>query len=133
MQTFLPFPDFKKSLLFLDNKRLGKQRVEAKTLLDGKWQNHPASKMWRGYETALAVYYNESLHVWEKKGGQNIKLKPVIIVEQTFEMPWWFGYREFHLAHLRALYAKWHGGHYAYLWPLDKPNFYKGVTKWVEK
>jgi hypothetical protein len=29
MQTFLPYPDFRESLESLDNKRLGKQRVEA--------------------------------------------------------------------------------------------------------
>jgi hypothetical protein len=29
MQTFLPYPDFRESLQVLDNKRLGKQRVEA--------------------------------------------------------------------------------------------------------
>jgi len=29
MQTFLPYPDFKKSLQTLDYRRLGKQRVEA--------------------------------------------------------------------------------------------------------
>ena len=28
MQIFLPFSDFKESLKVLDNKRLGKQRVE---------------------------------------------------------------------------------------------------------
>ena len=29
MQTFLPYPDIQKSLESLDNKRLGKQRVES--------------------------------------------------------------------------------------------------------
>ena len=29
MQTFLPYPDFKKSLQTLDYRRLGKQRIEA--------------------------------------------------------------------------------------------------------
>ena len=28
MQTFLPYPDFAESAKVLDNKRLGKQRVE---------------------------------------------------------------------------------------------------------
>lgn len=35
MQTFLPYPDFLKSLMVLDYRRLGKQRVEAKQLLKG--------------------------------------------------------------------------------------------------
>jgi len=33
MQTFLPFPDFAESAKCLDNRRLGKQRVEAKQIL----------------------------------------------------------------------------------------------------
>jgi hypothetical protein len=35
MQTFLPYPDMQKSLLSLDWRRLGKQRLEAKQLLKG--------------------------------------------------------------------------------------------------
>ena len=56
MQTFLPYDDFVLSLDCLDYRRLGKQRVEAMQLLNamkrekGGWINHPATKMWRGYE-----------------------------------------------------------------------------------
>ena len=35
MQVFLPYPDFKKSLESLDDKRLGKQRVETYQLIAG--------------------------------------------------------------------------------------------------
>lgn len=71
------------SLRCLDNKRLGKQRVEAfqiwNTLQflrlhpDGidpltkrrrGWTNHPAVRMWRGFEDALAVYIVIACHVW---------------------------------------------------------------------
>lgn len=42
MQTFLPYPDFKQSAACLDNKRLGKQRVEClqilKALACGQYQ-----------------------------------------------------------------------------------------------
>lgn len=54
MQTFLPYPSFRESAKCLDNKRLGKQRVECiqiiKAINNPKygWQNHPAVKMWRG-------------------------------------------------------------------------------------
>ena len=34
MQTFLPYPDFKKSASCLDYKRLGKQRVEGLQILN---------------------------------------------------------------------------------------------------
>jgi hypothetical protein len=61
MQTFLPFKDFALSAAVLDQKRLGKQRVETmqimKVLLQGGgWANHPAVKMWAGYEITLLDY-----------------------------------------------------------------------------
>jgi hypothetical protein len=57
MQTFLPYADFAKSMSALDPSRLGNQVYrEGMTLLRGGWPNHPASKMWRGYESALARY-----------------------------------------------------------------------------
>ena len=34
MQTFLPHPEFDESAACLDYKRLGKQRLEAKTIID---------------------------------------------------------------------------------------------------
>jgi len=36
MQTFLPYPDFLQSLQSLDNKRLGKQRVETFQILNAQ-------------------------------------------------------------------------------------------------
>lgn len=57
MQTFLPVENFSLSMSFLDNVRLGNQIYrEGKTLLDGKWPNHPACKMWVGHERTLAYY-----------------------------------------------------------------------------
>lgn len=64
MQTFLPFKDFHKSAQALDSKRLNKQILEGYQILkvlsndDPKaaWRNHPAVKMWRGYEGQLWLY-----------------------------------------------------------------------------
>lgn len=57
MQTFLPYSDFSNSMRCLDNLRLGNQVYrEGLTLIRGGWPNHPASKMWRGYECSLAHY-----------------------------------------------------------------------------
>ncbi len=68
MQIFLPYPDMRKSLQALDNKRLGKQRVETYQIisaitrrpkLDGTpykgWLNHPCTVMWRDYVPALGI------------------------------------------------------------------------------
>ena len=56
MQTFLPYSDFEKTARCLDNKRLGKQRVETLQILNDSWPNHPATKMWRNYKGCLAEY-----------------------------------------------------------------------------
>lgn len=62
MQSFLPYPDFARSARVLDDRRLGKQRVEAlqiyRALTREKygWRNHPAVLMWRSYDEALIAY-----------------------------------------------------------------------------
>ncbi|HEY9473227.1 MAG TPA: MSMEG_6728 family protein, partial [Mycobacteriales bacterium] len=62
MQTFLPYPGFTDCAGVLDQRRLGKQRVEALQVLRGLtvpdygWRHHPAVKMWAGYEEALVRY-----------------------------------------------------------------------------
>jgi hypothetical protein len=119
MQTFLPNPNFTLSARILDNKRLGKQRVEAKQIMEINlaiqnptlwgidysnkklfkygngyelgydsvtgfyghstvkyyreknkipWENHPAVRMWRGYEIALAYYGATMCREWIKRG-----------------------------------------------------------------
>jgi hypothetical protein len=64
----------------LDNKRLGKQRLEsiqiASCLLikETRWKNHPAVKMWKGNEHYLIhVYLCEILTEWIKRGFKNEK------------------------------------------------------------
>ena len=74
MQTFLPFPDFDRSAQALDNRRLGKQRVEALQILRALtyptygWKNHPAVLMWAGYEEALVAYALAVCREWCGRG-----------------------------------------------------------------
>ena len=81
MQTFLPYPSFSESAKALDYRRLGKQRVETKQILmalrgESKgWVNHPAVKMWRGYETALAVYGMTMCKEWISRGYKDTLLQ----------------------------------------------------------
>lgn len=149
MQTFLPYPNIKKSLKCLDSKRLGKQRVEAFQLLcaldfgpalneriirTGKldkprgWVNHPATKMWVGHEYALAEYYNESIIEWINRGFNNT-LQPLFLLAD-YEYPEWFGDPYFHRSHKSNLLRK-APEHYAqfgwdvppdleYIWPTTK-------------
>ena len=74
MQTFLPYADFAQSAAVLDRQRLGKQRVEAKQIYlaltqpDYGWKNHPATKMWQNWETALASYGKVICLEWRRRG-----------------------------------------------------------------
>jgi hypothetical protein len=82
MQTFIPVPSFEETAAILDNRRLGKQRVEAKQILlalgvpvgehDGKassrWRHHPAVRMWLGFERCLAHYAIAVCREWRSRG-----------------------------------------------------------------
>lgn len=119
MQTFLPFPSFKQSAQVLDMKRLGKQRVEVLQLLNALgpegagWANHPAAKMWRGYEMSLAHYGLVVCKVWISQGYndtcfgkiRNTIGRPVSAII-TAEKPPWFGDYHFHLSHRSNLLRK---------------------------
>ena len=74
MQTFVPYADFEITMRTLDNKRLGKQRVEviqivrALTVPGYAWSSHPAVLMWKGYEEALGRYGLTACAVWTERG-----------------------------------------------------------------
>jgi hypothetical protein len=109
MQTFLPYPDFKKSLQALDYRRLGKQRVEAYQIIraikyGGGYRNHPAVKMWRGHINALKLYYNLSLDEWAERGYRNNMRK--MPIRGKIAYPQWFGRKNFHAAHRSNLLRK---------------------------
>ena len=110
MQTFLPNSDFKTSVKCLDNMRLGKQRVEAMQILNallyGKgWVNHPATKMWKGYEPALMYYHDLAIQEWVCRGFNNTmtEYEPDVL---TIIYPPWFGNEDFHKSHQSNLMRK---------------------------
>ena len=132
MQTFLPHTDFKTSAQFLDNKRLGKQRVEAKQILnillnrtDKKgWRNHPAVLMWRGFEDALKLYYNHCVLEWISRGFKNTM--PLEIISDDINYPIWYTdtFCSFHRATLLYKNFDWYKRFnwvekpkYEYFWP----------------
>lgn len=83
MQTFLPSLSFEQSARWLDSRRLGKQRVEClqilKALTDSNygWQNHPAVKMWRGYEYYLVDYALGICDAWIERGYKDSCAKKI--------------------------------------------------------
>lgn len=121
MQTFLPYPSFYQSASCLDYRRLGKQRVEAKQLLNifqklrenpnakVAWMNHPAFKMWVGYENALKVYHNIMIMEWKMRGYRNTM---PYLDTQVITYPPWYGDEKFHASHRSNLLRKdpvWYG------------------------
>lgn len=131
MQTFLPLPDMHESVSVLDDRRLGKQRVEALQILntlEGRsqgWRNHPAVKMWRGHEHALRTYHNLCIAEWVHRGFRN-NMRLMEEVGGHPLMPDWFGIPEFHASHRSNLLRK-DPGHYGWFgWsePADLPYYW---------
>lgn len=119
MQTFLPYADFAESAAVLDYRRLGKQRVEVKQLLlalgvpvgehtpkQSSWTNHPAAKMWRGFENCLADYGACICREWRARGYSDTLLPQFEALASAPLPPSWLGNVEFHLSHQSNLKRK---------------------------
>jgi len=132
MQTFMPYADFKKIAECLDYRRLGKQRVEARQIIDilekydiGEdisklpWGNHPAVRMWVGYTDKLKLYYNHIVREWISRGYKNNMEFYNVVLDSP--LPPWFGRKDFHNAHKSKLLQKDYEFYKKYNWnvPLD--------------
>lgn len=115
MQTFLPYPDFMKSARALDYRRLGKQRVEARQIIDilegdtksNAWRSHPAVRMWRGHEAALKEYFNCVSREWADRGyTHNMGFYSSVQQGISLTMPPWIGNETFHRSHQSNLVRK---------------------------
>ena len=145
MQTFLPYADFKKSAECLDYRRLGKQRLEAKQIIDllekhdaGEdisklgWGNHPAVRMWIGHTYLLKAYYNEILDEWIRRGYKNnMKHYDIPISDDwlnpyaPYEQPPWRFRKDFHDAHKSKLLQKDYEYYKQFEWDVDLNLEYK--------
>jgi hypothetical protein len=161
MQTFLPKSsnDFTEIAKTLDNKRLHKQSLEAWQILmvlveldpQGNhrtpkgWVNHPAVKMWRGNEVALAVYAVAMTEEWKRRGYKTtIDSKVMATILSAYEqhltdmavaLPDWMSnpkmFEEIASTHRQALLAKDYAWYSQFGWPEDTgvaPNSY--IYKW---
>jgi hypothetical protein len=97
MQTFLPYKDFDKSAQALDSKRLNKQILECYQILKvlsnpdprAGWRNHPAVKMWRGYEHLLLNYTMTMVAEADKRGIKTDKnVANIMALCETEGMYW---------------------------------------------
>ena len=138
MQTFLPYPSFAQSAACLDWRRLGCQRKEAQQIIlalenpSYGWQNHPAVKMWRGYERSLALYGVTVCGEWRNRGyNDNLLtffLDKYLDGERREDIyPEWIGNEAFHRSHRANLLRKdpvWYGKYWTeditlpYIWPV---------------
>ncbi len=127
MQTFLPYPDFEATARALDDRRLGKQRVEALQILRALtrpvygWKHHPAVLMWAGHEEALASYGVAMCREWRRRGHADTCERTIVDdalaggVGQVREqrqlagarlLPPWLGDEALHRSHRSALVRK---------------------------
>lgn len=116
MQTFMPYPDFRDSARCLDDRRLGKQRVEALQILNALtnpeakgWRNHPCTRMWRGHEIVLVHYGVAVCEEWIRRGFRDTvrdKLLARLPGLRGDEPPSWIGDERLHAAHRASLLRK---------------------------
>jgi hypothetical protein len=137
MQTFLPYADFSESAKVLDTKRLGKQRVECLQILNALrsdrpagWTNHPATRMWRGYEDALIDYAQTICKEWFNRGYEDSVFDKLEALRsgKPMVLPPWLGNQKLHLSHQSNLLRKdpvhygkfgWTVDHlFPYWWPV---------------
>lgn len=105
MQTFLPHKDFADVAHCLDSKRLNKQILESYQILKvlsnpsptAGWRNHPAVKMWRGYEYKLFDYAMIMISEADARGIKTDKnlsnlceLRDQYRFDWGMRLPWWF-------------------------------------------
>lgn len=127
MQTFLPWADFERSAAVLDDRRLGKQRVEtlqvlrALTVPGYGWRNHPAVLMWKGYEEALVAYGRAVCVEWCRRGKADTchdkiladarsvgidRVRPQAELAAAGALPPWLGDETLHRSHRSSLRTK---------------------------
>lgn len=121
MQTFLPYESFAESASELDRARLGKQRVETLQILQAlnksknqsmekvAWINHPATRMWNGYEPYLVNYGIAICEEWISRGYNDTCLGKIASLGELFpqsDAPWWIGDERLHVSHRAMLYSK---------------------------
>ena len=161
MQTFLPYPQFCRSAQVLDDRRLGKQRVEALQILralhidDYGWRYHPAVAMWRGLACALVSYGEAVVAEWVSRGYRD-QVGPKLAefcpqagpsqeaLAARGRVPPWLGWGAFHRSHQSALVRRY-PGHYRrhfpdvpddlpYVWPEPTERAPEGpepLSSWV--
>jgi hypothetical protein len=90
------------------------------------WHNHPAAKMWRGYENALVSYGLDCCAEWIERGYKDTcmgKIESYWDGTANQDQPPWLGNPDFHAAHRSNLLRKdpIHYGQEGWTEPNDLP------------
>ncbi|MCA1836270.1 MAG: MSMEG_6728 family protein [Actinobacteria bacterium] len=152
MQTFLPYPDFAASAAVLDDRRLGKQRVEALQVLRAVtrstygWKHHPVVRMWMGYPEAVAAYGLAVCDEWVRRGWADTCAATIrsdlaeaglpsprgqAELARVGNLPGWLGDRRLHRSHQSALVRK-NPDYYQPLFPgadREQPYFWPATVE----
>lgn len=141
VNVFIPLSDPQEIAKVLDDKRLGKQRVEAKqiiTIIDGEakskaWSNHPAVLMWTGYSDELKYYYNCIVIEWIKRGYVNnmplfTKNGGTLVSKK---IPWFMYCKPVLLSHQASLLRKNYGHYHKYFKSKSLKPFMSRLYLWV--
>jgi len=128
----MPYSSFCKVASVLDDKRLGKQRVEAlqilKAILDPTygWQSHPAVHMWRGSAFYLVRYGIAMCQEWKRRGFQDTVEEQLRTIQipfpSEFTFPTWTRDKWLQQSH-RSNLVKKDKEHYGPIWPSAKTFF----------
>ncbi len=127
----MPYLDFRRSAQLLDDKRLGKQRVETLQIMQvltglrwdnnvgviepyqpKGWRTHPAVLMWRGFESALVGYQKAVCSAWTSRGFNDTCAQKTVGLLQASDLPSsivlppWLGQAALHLSHRSNLIRK---------------------------
>jgi hypothetical protein len=142
VQTFLPLPDFAASAATLDDRRLGKQRVEALQVLRALtrvtygWKRYPAVRMWAGHAEGVAAYGLAVCDEWVARGRADTCAATIgtdlaaaglpspraqAELAAAHRLPDWLGDERLHRSHRSALVRK-DPAHYGPLFPDADPE-----------
>lgn len=146
MQTFLPMGDSPRpyfdSARVLDRLRLNKQRTECKQIYialteNRGWIHHPATKMWKGYESDLALYACYICEEWRRRGFKDSLLPYFQNIyysfdepEFAFKPPW---LQDIASSHRAALLAKDYQWYSQFNWKEEPKIDYYWPTKHYDK
>lgn len=139
MNTFLPSDHYPKCAKVLDNKRLGKQRLEVYQILrtltgyTKGWAHHPAVKMWNGCKNSLVLYGNCMCNEWKLRKFKDTLHEKIWeffdYEDQPLRHPDWLGDERLHASHRSNLLRKFPAHYQQFGWTEPDDMQYWWPTK----